>query len=604
MARRAPTERTSRITGEHRATLTLKPRTRARPYASTYGLAPVALLIGLIAACTPAAPPGHTLAAAAPRATVRVRQPNILLIVADDLGQADLGSFGGEIATPNLDRLAYAGVRFSAFQAAPACSPSRAMLLTGVDAHRTGLGNLAEELAPNQTGQPGYEGQINDRVVTLATRLKDAGYRTYMSGKWHLGATPESVPAARGFERSFLLASGGASHFADMRPAYAPTPQSRANYWENGQRLDALPASFHYSSQFYVDRLIEYLDADRDAPGPFFAYLAFSAPHWPLQAPDEAIARQAGRYDAGYDELAAQRLARQKQLGVVPSDASLADHAPRGRPWNRLAVEERRVATRGMEVYAAMVEELDRHTGRLLDYLEHRGVLDDTLVVFLSDNGAEGHDLDETWPAALFPDIRATIDATHDFSYERMGRAGSYTLYGPGWARAGAPALRLYKGFPTEGGTRVAAFMYYPRALPKARLVHDDVSIRDIAPTLLEFASVPWQGPGYGGKATIEAISGRSLLPLLRGQDRTLPPRVSGVELMGKYAIRAGSWKAVHMPKPHGSGVWQFYDLAADLAESHDLAHERPDKLAELRAHWEIYARDNQVILPDWVSGY
>ncbi len=576
-------------------------RTR-RPHALACGLF-FCLPLALLAACTPA-PPARVAATPAARAGVRVRHPNILLIVADDMGQADLGSFGGEIATPNLDRLAHAGVRFSDFHAAPACSPSRAMLLTGVDAHRTGLGNLAEELAPNQKGQSGYEGELNDRVVTLATRLRDAGYRTFMTGKWHLGATPGSVPAARGFDRSFLLATGGASHFADMRPAYAPTPRAKASYWEDGNRLDALPASFHYSSQFYVDRLIEYLDAERGPRAPFFAYLAFSAPHWPLQAPDAAIARQAGRYDEGYDALAARRLARQKQLGIVPAAARLAGPAPRSRPWNSLGSSERRTAARAMEVYAAMVEELDHHTGRLLAFLEDRGLLDDTLVVFLSDNGAEGHDLDETWPAALFPEIRATIEATHDFSYERMGRPGSYTLYGPDWARAGAPALRLYKGFPAEGGIRVAAFMYYPRALPRARLVDDAVSIRDIAPTLLEFAGVPWQGAGYGGDPDIEPITGRSLLPLLRGQVRALPPRASGVELMGKYAIRAGSWKLVHMPKPHGNGGWQLYDLATDLAESHDLARERPDKVAELRAHWEAYARDNHVILPDWVSGY
>jgi arylsulfatase len=566
----------------------------ARPHAKVCGLALFAAVL-LLAGCAPTTPP--------PRAAQRAHQPNILLIVADDMGQADLGSFGGEIATPNLDRLAYAGVRFTGFHAAPACSPSRAMLLTGVDAHRTGLGNLAEELAPNQKGQPGYEGQLNDHVVTLATRLRDAGYRTYMTGKWHLGATADSVPAARGFDRSFLLATGGASHFADMQPAYAPTPQSIANYWEDGHQLNALPADFHYSSQFYVDRLIQYVEADREGDRPFFAYLAFTAPHWPLQAPDAAIARQSGRYDAGYDALAKRRLARQKQLGIVPADAQLAARAPHGRPWSTLSPAERRTAARAMQVYAAMIEELDRNTGRLLDYLARRGLLADTLVVFLSDNGAEGHDLDETWPAALFPDIRRTIDATHDFSYERMGRPGSYTLYGPDWARAGAPALRLYKGFPTEGGIRVAAFMYYPRALPGARLVDDDVSIRDITPTLLEFAGVPWQGSRYDN-ATVEPITGRSLLPLLRGQERALPQRADGVELVGKYAIHIGAWKLVHMPKPYGSGDWQLYDLGSDLAESHDLGAARPDKVAELRAAWDAYARDNHVILPDWVSGY
>jgi arylsulfatase len=565
---------------------------------NAYGLA----LAALLAACSPATPPGGSVPSAG---AATARRPNILLIVADDLGQADLGSFGGEIETPNLDRLAYDGLRFSSFHTAPACSPSRAMLLTGVDAHRTGLGNLAEELAPNQQGRPGYEGQLNGHVVTLATRLRDAGYRTFMTGKWHLGATADTVPAARGFDHSFLLATGGASHFADMQPAYAPTPQAKAkaNYWEDGRRLDALPPSFHYSSQFYVDRLIDYLDADPAATQPFFAYLAFTAPHWPLQAPEAAIARYAGRYDAGYDDLARRRLARQQQLGIVPADAVLAERAPRGRPWATLTASERRTAARAMEIYAGMVDELDRHTGRLLEHLRHRGLLENTIVVFLSDNGAEGHDLDETWPAEHFPDIRHTIDATHDFSFERMGRPGSYTFYGPDWARASAPALRLYKGFPTEGGIRTAAFLHYPAALPRARIVDDDTSIRDLAPTLLDLAGVPWSGASRQGQA-VEPITGRSLLPLLRGQSRILPERVTGIELMGKRAIQAGSWKLVHIPRPHGSGDWQLYDLRTDLGERHDLARELPDKLTELRAYWDAYARDNQVILPDWVSGY
>ncbi|MFO1399643.1 MAG: sulfatase-like hydrolase/transferase [Steroidobacteraceae bacterium] len=310
-----------------------------RPHAQACGLffsppaRPLAVVLALLlAACAPTTTPprGEAAAAPAPRSAVRVRHPNILLIVADDMGQADLGSFGGEIATPSLDRLAYAGVRFTDFHAAPACSPSRAMLLTGADSHLTGLGNLAEELAPNQKGQAGYEGALNGHVVTLAQRLKDAGYHTFMTGKWHLGATPASVPAARGFDRSFLLASGGASHFADMQPAYAPTPQSRANYWEDGHRLDALPPTFHYSSQFYVDRLIEYLDADRTAA----VGARRSSPTSPSPRRTGRCRRRTRPSPArpaattpGYDALAEQRLARQKQLGIVPPSA----RSPAGR---------------------------------------------------------------------------------------------------------------------------------------------------------------------------------------------------------------------------------------------------------------------------------
>jgi len=227
---------------------------------------------------------------------VNTQRPNILLIVVDDMGFSDIGSFGGEIATPNLDRLAFEGIRFSNFHAAAACSPSRAMLLTGVDSHLAGLGNMLEELSPNQKGQPGYEGYLNERVVTLPTLLQDAGYRTYLTGKWHLGSGKGKGPADRGFDSSFALDSGGASHFADMRPAYAPSPDIKASYSENGIKLTSLPDDFEYSTQYYVDRMIGYLDDQVDSEQPFFAYLSFTAPHWPLQAPDEAIARQFVRW--------------------------------------------------------------------------------------------------------------------------------------------------------------------------------------------------------------------------------------------------------------------------------------------------------------------
>ena len=253
----------------------------------TRGVSIAAIL--LLAACTNDAPaPSHNDGAPA--------RPNILLIVVDDMGFNDLGSFGSEISTPNIDALAKAGIRLTNFQVASTCPPTRSMLLTGVDHHKAGLGNMLEELSPNQKGQPGYEGFLNDRVVTLATMLRDDGYRTMMTGKWHLGAADEHSPSARGFEQSFSLVSGGASHFADMRPAYAPSPEIKANYRYNGAALAALPNEFEYSTQFYVDHMIEQLDQSAQSDKPFFAYLAFTAPHWPLQAPDAAIARYQGRY--------------------------------------------------------------------------------------------------------------------------------------------------------------------------------------------------------------------------------------------------------------------------------------------------------------------
>ena len=558
----------------------------------------VLLFCALLPSCGGAGPDGRETPPAG------ASRPNILLIVVDDMGYADLGAFGGEIDTPNLDRLALEGIRFTNFHTATMCSPSRAMLLTGVDAHKAGLGNMLEELSPNQKGRPGYEGYLNERVVTLPTLLRDAGYRTYMTGKWHLGSGPGQGAAYRGFERSFTLDSGGASHFSDMRPAYAPSPEIKANYQEDGHRLAALPEDFKYSTEFYVDRMIEYLRDDAAPEQPFFAYLAFTAPHWPLQAPDDAIARQAGRYDEGYDVIAQRRLERQKALGLVPRDAVLSGRSPKEVPWAELDVHDRKIASRAMEIYAAMLDEVDRHTGRLLEFLESKGILDDTAIIFLSDNGPEGHDLDETWPMEAFPEIRRTIDTTHDFSFEAMGRPGSYVLYGPSWANAGSPAFRLYKGFPTEGGTRVAAFVRYPKMLATPAIVDDFVFVADVTPTILDIAGVRHPGERYQGRS-IEAVTGRSFVPLLQGTaGGGASERLTGIELLGKRAMIAGAWKLVQMPAPYGNGAWQLYNLDTDPAEAEDLAGRHPDKVATLKAAWDEYARTNGVILPDWVSGY
>ena len=536
--------------------------------------------------------------------TTRSR-PNILLIVVDDMGFTDLGSFGGEIPTPQLDALALSGIRFTNFQAAPTCSPTRAMLLTGVDNHKAGLGNMQEEMAPNQKGKPGYEGHLIDRVVTMATLLRDAGYHTYMAGKWHLGLSDDTSPAARGFDRSFAMLTGGASHFGDMKPAYSPTLDAVAPYRENGTLLQKLPEDFEYSTRFYADRLIENIEENREQVQPFFAYLAYTAPHWPLQAPGDVLNKYRGRYDAGYDVLQTQRFEKQKALGLLPDSAKPASYSIKGQPWAQLSGRERQTEARQMEIYAAMINEIDTQTGRVIDYLKGRGLFENTVVIFLSDNGAEGHDLNSTWDAQLFPKIRNVIDSTHDFSFDNMGKPGSYVFVGEGWARAGSPALRHYKGATTEGGTRVAAFVHYPKLFRVGAIEQTMVSVKDIAPTLLDLTGVQHPGQNYRGRS-VEPMTGISMLLLL--QQGKLPvaarQRVLGIELMGKRAMRQGDWKVVHMPEPYGTGSWQLFDLAEDLSESRDVSQKYPGKLRELKRLWSEYSDENKVILPDFVSGY
>jgi arylsulfatase A-like enzyme len=505
-------------------------------------------------------------------------RPNILIIVADDMGFSDLGSFGSEIDTPNLDELAYGGVRFTDFQVAPACSPTRAMLLTGVDNHLAGLGNLAEEISPNQKGQPGYEGHLNEKVVSVAKTLREGGYRTYLSGKWHMGYELKQGPKNHGFDRSFALLSGGASHFSDMQPAYATDPEAVAPYLDEGVMLTSLPVDFKYSSQYYVDRMIDYMEQDRDTGRPFFALLGFTAPHWPLQAPDEAIAKYEGKYTDGYDQLFAQRRQRMIELGLLAKDTPEPPRPPKAVPWDSLGEEARRVQTRAMAVYAAMIDQVDVHTGRLLDYLKRTGQFDNTVIIFMSDNGPEGHDLDETWPAYMFPKIRAVIDQRFDHSEANMGRPNSYTLYGAGWARASSPHLRMYKGFPSEGGVRVVAFAHAPGRVPAGTVLRESVSVMDIAPTLLDYA-----GLSQRREKGVYSMRGTSIRPALEGPDNWHgDDRALGIELLGKYGLRYGQWKFLHMQPPYGTGEPELYNLAQDPGESDNLAGSEPQVMQKM----------------------
>ena len=395
--------------------------------------------------CRQAPAPSQASGAAAPASA---RRPNILLVVADDVGYTDLGAYGSEIRTPVIDGLAASGLKFSRFRASATCSPTRASLMSGTDPHLAGLGNMWEDLAPNQKGQPGYEGHLNDRVAPLPAVLKQAGYRTFMAGKWHLGRDETTSPAARGFDRSFALLPGGASHFVDRQTIEGAG--NRAPYREDGRLVDTLPADF-YSTRFFADQMIRYL-GERPAQDttPFFAYLAFPAPHFPLQAPDESLALYRGAYDAGYDALFDARLAAAKRLGVAPASAVGDRPYPGQRAWLALSPAERAVEARRMEIFAAMVTDVDTHLGRVLDLLRGRGELEHTIVVFMSDNGAEGHDMATEWTA-----VADTAKACCNNALENMGRPGSYVWLGPNWARASAAPFRLFKGYPTEGGTRV-----------------------------------------------------------------------------------------------------------------------------------------------------
>ncbi len=532
-------------------------------------------------------------------------RPNLLLIVADDLGYSDLGAYGGEIETPTLDALAHGGTRFSQFYAAPMCSPTRAMLLTGVDHHRAGLGNLVERLSDNQRGQPGYEGHLNNSVVTLAEMLQDAGYRTYMTGKWHLGTGP-SDPVARGFDRAFALMESGAGHFANMQPLLGP---GVAEYSDQGQPVERLPEDF-YSSRFYVSRLIEYLEDDRDSERPFFAYLSFTAPHFPLQARRETIDKYRGRYDAGPDAILGRRVERLQASGLLPNDVMPFPQLPSEQAWADLSAAERTREARRMEIYAAMIDDLDREVGALVQYLENRGLREDTVIIFLSDNGAEGHYL--RW--GLDP-LAPWAESCCDNRVENLGNADSYLMLGPVWARVAAAPFRMFKGFTSEGGIRVPAFINFPARVAAGRTSAALATVRDLMPTLLEFAGVAWPEDALEGRA-VQALQGRSMLPLLEGStDRVhAPEAVFGWEMFGKRALRKGRWKILWETEDaqwwnaEALGIersrWQLYDLETDPAERIDRSMEYPQLLEDMIRSWDRYAEENGVIVPERQRGY
>lgn len=534
---------------------------------------------------------GLALAACAMAASAadQPQRPNILLIVADDLGYSDIGAFGGEIATPNLDALVQDGVALTDFYASPFCSPTRAMLMSGADNHQVGFGSMAELLTPQQRSLQGYEGYLSDRALPFPVVLQDAGYRTYMAGKWHLGVKEEFSPPQRGFDQSYALMHGGASHYdqsgiitfdADKAPV--------ALYRENGKEVQ-LPDDF-YSSEFFASRLLSYIDADQRKDQPFFAYLAFTAPHWPLQAPDEYIRKYEGRYDAGYDVLREERLARMKKLGLVPQDMQGYVGNPAWPRWKDLSPEQQRVESRRMAVYAAMVEAMDAQIGRVIDHLKQTGQYDNTVVIFMSDNGADGNTvLDEGA-------TRAWAHKHRDNSYENTGRPGSFVEYGPGWAQLGSTPFNLYKAFMYEGGISVPSIVRLPGGKRQGEFVRAPAHVTDVAPTILALAQVEQPGEQYRGR-DIVPMQGRSMVDMLAGRSDSVHDTFrQGWELNGRRAMRVGDWKIVYANAPWGKDRWELFNIAADRAELKDLAAEHPDKLKEMISEYEQYANRNGVM--------
>jgi arylsulfatase A-like enzyme len=505
------------------------------------------------------------------------------LLIADDLGFGDLGAYGAEVDTPNLDRLAAQGVQFTNFHTAATCSPSRSMLLTGVDNHRNGLGSMGEFLTPNQVGAPGYEGYLNDRVRTLGEWLGGAGYFTAFVGKWHLGMQPTQWPAARGFERSFALLDGSGDNWSDIGPApILPT----LTFTRNGKRVER-PEGF--SSELFVDELLAALD-DKPEGQPFLAVLSFQAVHWPHHAPQDMLDKYAHTYDAGWDVIRRARHSRMRERGIIGKDVPHRERDPAVPAWKNLSPERQRLESARMAAYAAMTEDMDREIGRVLAHLEEQGARDDTIVVFVSDNGPDQSEPDRApraigWYAERYPAQ----------AVENIGGPGSFPSYGTQWAQLGSVHLRYYKGSSAEGGMRVPFIVHAPGRVQAGVRTSAFAFATDVVPTLLEAAGVE-ATPAKAAK--LHPFDGTSMLAMLRGENEHIhpPDTVTGYELMVGSALFQGRHKILKTGPPTGDGSWMLFDIERDPGEIEDLRSSDPATFDRLMELYRGYARDYGVI--------
>lgn len=512
-------------------------------------------------------------------------QPNIIIVLADDLGFSDLGCYGSEIRTPTLDRLAQEGIRLTGFHSSPRCSPSRASLLTGLHPHQTGIGILTNDDSPRS-----YRGNLNDRCVTVAEILRDAGYATAIRGKWHLASDMEKPNAAwptfRGFE-SFWGTLTGCGSF------YQPGTLTRD---VDSAEQETLDPSFFYTDRIGEEAVTFLREHGRTTPdGPFFLYLPFTAPHYPVHARPDTIASYEGVYDAGWDEVREARWKRQRTMGLVDETYELSPRDPSVPAWD--LEPNQGWQARRMQGYAAQVEEMDRAIGSVIAEIESQGLLDDTLVIFLSDNGAS----DESLPLVELERFRERSDIVRKATRDGrkvligndpdvdLGAEDTYGSYGKGWANVSNTPFRLYKLWTHEGGIAAPLIARWPAgALRAGEVLHGAYQLTDVVPTLLEAtgASHPDERDGV----PVHDLVGESMLSWWRGaepSDHTL-----WWEHVGNGALRQGRWKLV---RQHGWD-WELYDLVADRSEQHDLAGAYPEVVDELVAEWETRARQTGVI--------
>lgn len=496
----------------------------------------------------------------------KAKKPNILLIMADDMGFSDIGCYGSEIATPNIDRLFNEGTSLKRFYNNAICAPSRASLLTGQYPHKAGIGFFNRDL-----GVPGYEGYLNKESLTLGEVFKNGGYATYMSGKWHVGNKKEHWPTQRGFDKFYGFIDGALS-FWDDKPITKGNPILSKLYLNN--EIKPITNKDHYLTDELTKQAINFI---KDTPKnkPFLMYMAYNSPHWPLHAKPIDIEKYKGKYDIGWDSLRTKRFAQLKKLGLVNTNwTAVKDNSLT--PWNKLTYDEKKYWAKKMEVYAAMVDNLDQNIGKLLDYLERNKQLENTIVVFMSDNGAEDWDFS-----------KKAFAITRDQG--SVGTAGSNESYTKNWAQASNMPLRSYKSSPYEGGVSSPFIIRYPKKILSKNTVEGGAHLIDIMPTLLELTKVKY--PKKLNNITPNTLAGTSFVNILNKELKVRPSPLC-FEWSGNRAVWHKNWKAVSL---YPENKWQLYDINLDRTESKDVAAQNPAIVSDMNEAYNQWATNNQV---------
>jgi arylsulfatase A-like enzyme len=490
--------------------------------------------------------------------TKKDSRPNIILVMVDDMGYSDIGSYGSEIQTPNLDRLAAEGLRFKEFYNNAICAPTRASLLSGQYPHRAGIGYFDVDL-----GLPAYQGFLNKESLTIGEVLKNSGYSTLISGKWHVGNDSLSWPNQRGFDQFYGVIGGGANYFNNN-----PMPLFGREYpvllVENNKRLNPKPDSYYFTNEI-TDHAVKFLDEQTKTNKPFFLYVAYTAPHWPLHALPEDIAKYKGKYDKGWDEIRKERYARQQQLGILDASSKPAERDPSIPQWDHLTYDEQKLWAARMEVYAAMVDRMDQGVGKITAKLKELKKDENTIIIFISDNGAEGGNY--------------TLGGRGKrFNSGPVGTAGSFDYVFKNWAHVSNVPLNAYKGNMHEGGISSPFIAWYPKKIKANTIAKGTGHLIDLAPTFYELAGAKY--PTQFNGVTTNNLVGKSLVPVLTGTTQQVNRNEPIFwERAGNRAVRKGKWKIV---SDYEKNKWELYDLETDRGETTDVSTQHPEVVREL----------------------